>query len=1249
MRSTRNWRTLFALILASLFSPAADAQDWKMKPVAIPTRWAASVSPINALPEYPRPQLVRTGWRNLNGLWDYVVTGQDAPAPTDYGGKILVPYPLESALSGVQGSLKSGERLWYRRTFLSEPPSFGTRTFLHFGAVDFEATVYVNGKEVGVHRGGYERFSLEITDALRVGDNELVVKVWDPTDSGPNPHGKQGYQHTAASGIWQTVWLENVPQTYIRDLKMTPDVDHKSLGLEVALDNVQSGDQVEAIARQGSRIVSHAKFIGATTLHFKRPRLWSPDDPFLYDLELRLLRGRTVIDHVTSYFGLRKIEIKADPAGIPRIFLNDRFTYQLGTLDRGYWPDGIFTAPTDEALRFDIQVTKAMGFNTIRKHVKVEPDRWYYHCDKLGVLIWQDMVYPARFNPEALSKQGREQFESEVHDTLTQLYNHPSIVQWVLFNEGWGAYDQERLARWVKSLDPSRVLDAHSGPEANPIGIARWVWKSDPMKDFSIDDSEAFFADGIQREVSSDAWVGGDVIDVHHYPDPRMPPRKSGKAQLLGEHGGVGVRIEGHVWNEFVPGYNLFREVPPDQIADIYQGFVNRLKTLESQGLSGSIYTNPFDVEGGEYGLITYDRAVTKIPLARIAELNSELLPRSKSADSVAREISIENSDTTPEAQRYAVRFAEYEGGHRDEPFAKRLTLLALRMKDQVHATEIGNAIVAAIQQPYSPEAWLFIRAATHTSKDLGFDLLRSQSASADTTLGSNAAEITVREIIAKEEIEPVLSDATRSPDWSALERQITEKYGVLGHEAVSRASMKYAEEHRDWKEFGRGFAQYFQTAFARSGYAVDALARQLCRHVDGPEALDSAITSLRWDIEMGRQGLQGKENPYEFDAYACVLYKRGRSADALSAQNRALQLVSGRDSEISANLAKMRARQPLWEDVDHSRDDCAGKVGVQFICGLGNAEDLASVPNSPWIVASGLANPNGLGGGLRLIDRRDDSWSTLYPAIVPVYHDTIELKSFGPENDCKKPVDGLQFSAHGMYLRAGTHQQHTLYVVNHGSRESIEIFELDVRQNPVVHWTGCLLLPDEAVGNSVVSLPDGGLAVTAMFRSGEVDLGRKVQHGEKTGYVLEWHSGKGWRKLPGSDGSLPNGLEVSKDGLWLYITNTGEKDVVRLSHGLEHVEKRAVKVAFSPDNLRWSPDGQLLVAGQLRSCGSERICTAPYEILELNPNTLRFKRIDHPSTAPEFGAGTTALAVGNELWVGTYQGDRIARISKSH
>jgi hypothetical protein len=1231
-----------ALAMALLLPGAAETQGWKMQPVSIPTRWAASVTPSNALPEYPRPQLVRPQWQNLNGLWEYAIGPKDGHAPKQYEGKILVPFPLESALSGVQGALMADQLLWYRRTFVVSAGPCGARTLLHFGAVDFETTVYVNGQEVGTHRGGYEHFSFDITSALKSDHNELVIRVWDPTVSGPNPHGKQGIQHTATSGIWQTVWLERVPQTYIESLRMTPDVDRGMLRIAVNVEDAQPGDALEAIVRTNSTIVARASVSGETAIQIARPRLWSPDDPYLYDLEVHLVRATKVIDRITSYFGLRKIEVKADSAGVPRIFLNNRYTYNLGTLDRGWWPDGIYTAPTDEALKFDIEATKTMGFNTIRKHVKVEPDRWYYHCDKLGILVWQDMVNPARFNPAALTGEARAQFEKELEEVMGQLHNHPSIVTWVLFNERWGPYDQERLAGWIKRLDPSRLLDAHTGPMDYVLG-AKWGRQLDPSLPSGFASwSDAASLEAGQRAVSVANWTGGDLTDIHHYPDPRMPPRESGKAQVLGEYGGVGVMIEGHVWDDLDPGYS-FLPSSPDQVAKIYAGFVDRLKSFEAQGLSGSIYTNPFDVEGGEYGLMTYDRSVIKIPVAELNRLHSLLVPRARNYAVATRGFSVVNADITPEAQRYAALLGEYQHGRKDPSFLRRVTLMAIRQKDQNRATEIGNEYIARAQWPYSKEVWAFIRTVTRTLKDGGFNILRARPEVADAVLGPNTAEIKIREVITRQEIAPLLADQSSPPLWSELEQRVAAKYGALGREALHGARMMDALSRKDWPEFGRSFAQYFATAYSRSDYPVNALSYTLCRQADDPQELDIATQAMRWNVGFG-SGSRGeeKDDPTAFDTYACLLYKSGRQQDARTVQQEAVRLSESRDAQISDNLAKMKAGQPLWDPRAPTASACTNKPGVKFICGPRNAEDLIAVPDSPWIVASGLADSNGLGGALYLIDRRDRSWRTLYPDILP---SSPEVMGSIPGSECATPIDPLRFSAHGIHLHADAPRRHTLtlYVVNHGTRESIEIFELDVARDPKARWQGCLILPGKAVANSVVSLPDGGLAVTVMFLSDDSDIKRKVDHGEATGYVLEWHANEGWKQVPGSEGSFPNGIEVSPDGRWLYVTNTGGKNVVRLSRGSEPAQRKAIATDLLTDNLRWDKEGYLWIAGQRGSCSKALVCDALYRILRLDPNTLSLKPIELAPTAPLFGGASVALPLDREVWVGTYRGDRIA------
>lgn len=896
---------IFALAWA-LCAEVTEAQDWKLQPLKIQARWASAVSPSNALPEYPRPQLVRSQWQNLNGLWSYTITAKDAPLPTQYSGSILVPYPLESALSGVQKPLQRDQLLWYRRAFTLKPGADGQHTLLHFGAVDYQATVYLNGQEVGAHTGGYQSFTVDLTEWAKPGDNELVVKVYDPTESGPNPHGKQGVQYTASSGIWQTVWSETVPQTYIENLIMTPDVDRSQLQLQVKLKGAQTGYTVQATAKNGPVIAAKQTVRGTTALHLRSPHLWSPDDPFLYDLEVRVLKDGKTVDDVKSYFGLRKIEIKKDAAGIDRIFLNDRYTYNLGVLDQGFWPDGIYTAPTDDALKFDIQAIKAMGFNTIRKHVKIEPDRWYYHCDRLGVLVWQDMVPPGNTTAE-----GRAQFESEVKANLEQLHNHPSITTWVLFNEGWGAYDQERLARWIKRLDPSRLLNGHSGPFYREQ-IFESFRHMDPasLSKLMSDAGASNVLVGTMIDARPQNWVAGDMTDFHNYPDPKIPPAEPGKARVVGENGGIGVFIEGHVWND-LPGYG-YVQVTPDQMPNAYAGIVDKLKALAAIGLSGSIYTQPYDVESEQNGLMTYDRAVIKIPLADITRINGGLLPLAKNYAASTAGFSIANADTSPEARRYEALLARYNQGERQLPFLRHFAAMALRQKDQVHATEAGNEFIARSPEPYSQDTWVFINAVTNTSKDKGFAILRAQTEPADAVLGKNAAETKVREVIGREEIAPLLADKSTANggtvDWGAIEKNVTPKYGSLGAEEVFGAEMMYYAGQRDWPNFGKSYVRYFDTATVRSEHPIDNVSYALFEHVADPKALEAAIKAEKYSLESAES-----DNATEIDTYAGLLYKAGHKEEALQWQEKAMRLSEGRDAEITEHLRKMQAGQPTW------------------------------------------------------------------------------------------------------------------------------------------------------------------------------------------------------------------------------------------------------------------------------------------------------------------------------------------------
>lgn len=608
---------LLSGISCMLYADSRSQSSWQMQPVPIQTRWAKQVNPDNVLPEYPRPAMVREQWVNLNGLWQYAITDKTAPRPTSYDGTILVPFPIESALSGVKKPVLPSQRLWYRREFDRPVTKEGERVLLHFGAVDWQTKVYVNGKEAGQHTGGYQHFSFDITPLLTDGKNELVVDVYDPTDQGPNPHGKQvlapqGIRYTATTGIWQTVWMETVPAVSVTQLVIKPEVDGGYLSLTVHTSG-NTRYTIEASASTDGKLAGSVKGSANQPLKLPMPNahLWSPEDPFLYDLTVKLVQKGSVKDQVSSYFGMRKIEIKKDDKGQERIFLNDRYTYNLGVLDQGFWPDGIYTAPTDEALRFDIAAIKGMGFNTIRKHIKIEPARWYYHADKLGMLVWQDMVTCASLEPDA-----KAAFETENEANINQLYNHPSIICWVLFNEGWYTYDQARLTQWLQQRDPTRLINGHTG--------------------------ENYGKDGPQE--LSGKWAHSDLTDIHDYPGPGIAPALPGKARVLGEWGGVGVPVKEHQWNA-AAGWGYVKITPSEMTAK-YSSMVKRLKMYETDGQSGSIYTEPFDVEIEENGLITYDREVIKVPLETLREIHAPFVPQERSKI-LLPELALKMADTS--------------------------------------------------------------------------------------------------------------------------------------------------------------------------------------------------------------------------------------------------------------------------------------------------------------------------------------------------------------------------------------------------------------------------------------------------------------------------------------------------------------------------------------------------------------------------------------------------------------------------
>ncbi len=548
-----------------------QAQDWKPADGPLKTRWTKDVSAQNALPEYPRPQLVRKDWLNLNGLWDLKLADGTA-------ARILVPYPVEAALSGV---MKHADRMTYRRTFEIPKGWSGRRVLLHFGAVDWEAKVSVNGQELGVHRGGYDAFSFDVTAALKpAGQQEVTVEVFDPTDKGSQPRGKQvlnpgGIMYTPTSGIWQTVWLEPVAETHIAALLLVPDVDAGCLRMTVA-----GTGTVEAVATDNGKQV--AKVSGAAgaelRLDLRNSKLWSPDAPHLYDLRVSLKSGGRTVDEVASYFGMRKIALGKDENGVTRLMLNGKFVFQVGPLDQGFWPDGIYTAPTDAALRWDVAETRRLGFNCTRKHVKVEPDRWYYWCDKLGLLVWQDM--PAGDNK---TDEDKKQFEVELRRLIEGRRDHPAIIMWVVYNEGWGQYDTERLTKWVKEMDPRRLVNNASG------------WSDTKC---------------------------GDVIDMHNYPGPGAPQPEEQRAAVLGEFGGLGLAVDGHTWSKQTWGYKGTQSI--EDLTRTYEKLLAKAWVLKDKaGLSACIYTQITDVETECNGLLTYDREVNKVIAERAAAVNS--------------------------------------------------------------------------------------------------------------------------------------------------------------------------------------------------------------------------------------------------------------------------------------------------------------------------------------------------------------------------------------------------------------------------------------------------------------------------------------------------------------------------------------------------------------------------------------------------------------------------------------------------
>lgn len=598
-------KNLFLTALAILLSLTSETLAWEPAGNRIMTKWAAGTDPSCPLPEYPRPAMVRDRWQNLNGLWDYAIRPVSEAAPDMFDGKILVPFPVESALSGVRREVGAENALWYRRTFTVPASWKGDRILLHFGAVDYMADIYLNNVKITSHSGGYTAFQIDLTPYLTRGEQVLTVRVWDPTDEGCQPRGKQktrpeGIWYTPVTGIWQTVWLEPVGDSRIGSLHTVPDIDAARLTVVPVTEGAEEGDIVEIKLTDGSKTVAVTRCAAGQQAVIPVPdmRLWSPEDPFLYDLEVTLSRKGRILDKVESYAAMRKISVKRTVGDAMRMQLNNKDYVQLGLLDQGWWPDGLYTAPSDEALAYDIIKSKELGFNTIRKHIKVEPARWYAHCDRIGMLVWQDMPSGGE-NPQWIPDRwfdGKEAIRSAASETvwrqewkgiIDQLRCYPSIVMWIPFNEAWGQFKTPEIAAWTKGYDPSRLVNAASG--------------------------------------GNHYQGAGDVFDIHAYPHPRIHTTDNSRPLIIGEFGGIGLALEGHLWQpDRNWGYVQYRT--PEEATDEYVHYAELLRQLVIAGVSGAIYTQTTDVEIEVNGLMTYDRAVVKMDADRVREANRAVI-----------------------------------------------------------------------------------------------------------------------------------------------------------------------------------------------------------------------------------------------------------------------------------------------------------------------------------------------------------------------------------------------------------------------------------------------------------------------------------------------------------------------------------------------------------------------------------------------------------------------------------------------
>ncbi len=600
-------KIFLAVVLLALGISTASA-EWKIAGDKIRTEWAEKVDPSNVLPEYPRPQLVRGEWKNLNGLWNYAISEINAAEPSAFEGEILVPFALESALSGVQKPLTEKQLLWYERKFTVPAAWMSQRVMLHFGAVDWSADVYVNNILVGSHTGGFTPFACDITSALnKKGEQKLVVRVWDPTEKGEQPVGKQltkggNIWYTPVSGIWQTVWLEPVAkENHIVKILPESDLRHSDIIIKTECAKAEGIVTVEAFFN-GTKVGEGSAPVGTPAkVHIPNAQLWTPDTPHLYDLKVSLKKSGKVVESVTSYTAMREVGKVRDEYGHLRATLNGKPIFMFGPLDQGWWPDGLYTAPTDEALVWDIQFTKDIGFNTIRKHIKVEPARWFYHCDRLGMLVWQDMPSGEQKRPYSwarhqvnggsdteLAEEFKRNYYKEWDEIMAFCRFFSSVVVWVPFNEAWSQFDTEKVTDFTYQRDHSRLINPASG--------------------------------GNLREC-------GDIMDWHNYPTPCMGVHHADYILMLGEYGGIGLPVKDHLWNPEMNnwGYGGNRKDMED-VTHTYIKYAEMILPFVQQGMSGAIYTQTTDVEGEVNGFVTYDRKVVKMDVKKIREINQKII-----------------------------------------------------------------------------------------------------------------------------------------------------------------------------------------------------------------------------------------------------------------------------------------------------------------------------------------------------------------------------------------------------------------------------------------------------------------------------------------------------------------------------------------------------------------------------------------------------------------------------------------------